>query len=279
MSGPKVESGLPWPGEAPYVFALTFDLDRIRPTYHRLRGVPGGAFWNFDTMHEVLDHFGARATIFVLDQANPWPLLLAGRIPDAFGVYSLPEVAPEIRKLNDRGVEIAIHGAWGTRARADLLRRQRERLAAAVGLPLERIRGNRQHYLDHAGAPTFRAEVEAGLAYDASVGENYAVGAPGGRTHPYREEPGILEIPLSAMDTAIGHVARRSRRSPIDLAREALATARSSGGIFQICHHPHLFRRGQPSYEVCVRLLEEARRDGAWMATLDEIRRWVARAD
>lgn len=258
-----------WPGGVPYTFALTFDLDRIRPTYHRLWGVERGAFRNFDHIHAVLDRFDARATLFVLDQANPLPLLLRGRVPDAFGVFRLAEVSEDLRRLRARGVEIGIHGAWGTRDRADRLRRQRERLAEAVGAPIDEIRGNRQHYLDHAGAATFRAEVGAGLVYDASVGSNERNGLETYAT--WRPLPGLVEIPLAAMDTALLVESRATGRPPLEIARAALDGARRSGGVFQICLHPHLFRPGEVSYEIGTALLAEARADGAWLATLGEI--------
>lgn len=261
-----------WPNNAPYAYACTFDLDRIRPTYHRfLDGVSADAFWNWNHIATTLEEFGAAATLFVLDQSNPLPHLLAGRIPDAFGVYRLETVAAELRKLRAAGVEIGIHGNWGTSRRADRLLRQRQRLSAAIGEPLEVIVGNRQHYLDHEGDITFAAEAEAGLRYDASVGANHSNGPPHGRTHPYWGRPGLVEIPLTAMDTALVVESKRTKLDPVAIACAARDSIRAVGGVFQICHHPHHFRPGSVSYEVGRVLLEEARRDGAWCATLSDI--------
>lgn len=262
----------PRPVAAPYSFALTFDLDRIRPTYHRLRRrYPPNAFWNFDHMHRFLDKHGIQATIFILDQSNPLPLLMRGRIPDAFGVYSLETVAPEVQRLRSRGVEVGIHGNWGSKLRPDRLRRQRERLSESLGIDIDLIRGNRQHYLDHAGADTFRAEVMAGLTYDASVGENYKVGAPGGRYRPYRPVSGLVEIPLAAMDTALLHFANETGGEPLQLALKALEDAREAGGVFQLCLHPHHFRPGEFSHAVAQALVEQAKNDGARFSTLGAI--------
>lgn len=268
MNGKRIA----WPGGAPYAVALTFDLDRIRPTYHRLlRRLPAGAFWNFHHIEEMLERFDATATLFVLDQQNPLPLLLAGRIPDAFGVFSIETVAAPLRSLHARGVEIGIHGAWGSRDRALLLLRQRRRLAKELGVPLAEIRGNRQHYLDHVGAVTFRAEKAAGLSYDASVGSNSRNGFADGGYHPWRTSEGLVEIPMAAMDTALLWESRDTGEAPLEIAASVRDAARDAGGVFQVCIHPHHFRPGEFSHELGAMTLDRARSDGAWVTTLGRI--------
>lgn len=197
------------------------------------------------TFDRLLDgHAAARrqATLFVLADAEH-PRDARYRLAD-------PEVQRLLGRWLDAGHRVGLHGGYATYDDAGELRRQADRLRAtlrALGHANHEL-GGRQHYLRWRPEATPAAFVEAGLAYDASVGFADRAGfrrgtawsypafdARADRALPLRVEPLVLmECSLYASRyRGFGWDSARAR-AEVDALRDACAEV---GGTFSTLWH------------------------------------------
>jgi len=112
-------------------------------------------------------------------------------------------------KIIDNGMEIGIHGGWGTSNDAKMLAEEKITLEKVLSAP---ITGGRQHSLLLNIPHTWMNHHMANLDYDSTYGFAEMIGFRGGigfPFFPYSNEDGkkipLLEIPLNVMDTTLIH--------------------------------------------------------------------------
>ena len=160
----------------------------------------------------------------------------AGRFDVAYDVRR-QEVARELGALAEAGAEIGIHFSLQARDSAEQVRRERERLEEALGMP---IRSSRHHWWALGERPwrTLRAHAQAAMTIDCSFGFNDLPGFRRGIAAPFRpfdperqEALPILCLPTTAMDRCASDPATLERLLEICIA---------AGGVLVLDWHAHV---------------------------------------
>jgi hypothetical protein len=166
---------------------------------------PDDEYNTFDRLMDESEARGTKSTFF----------FMAGASNPAFDrLYELSH--PAIRRLilliHDRGHLIGLHPSFETYRDAGLLSREADTLRDTLwrlGIRQDRL-GARMHYLRWGLPHTWRALVEAGLDFDASLGFADAPGFRSGTCHEYRAFDVLSERamdlavkPLIAMDVTV----------------------------------------------------------------------------
>jgi hypothetical protein len=294
-----------WPAGRPYAVVLSHDVDdagRFNPSQGlRLlarslrqrspRGVARGAhffgmglvrsvlrkpdpYWNFDAFMALERDAGFRSTFFFVSQADN-----VSRDPP----YDVRTAAMRklLTTLNDDGWEIGVHGSFDSYLNAETLSVQRQELERIVGSD---VQGIRQHYLRLAIPDTFRAQVQAGFTYDATLGYRAAIGFRAGMALPFRPFDAaagaplpLLELPLTIMDGALFWQMNLSPDEATTRTLALLDTVRAHGGLAVLLWHQRVrYDKVYPGWWTVYRRSVEHLRDEAlaWVATGRQVANW-----
>ena len=267
---------------------LSHDIDRIDKSYQYitkpLRALKSGNFklffrhlispfthphpyWGFDTIMEIEKRYGARSTMFFLNESigpefskpKSWKL--------AFGRYDIHDkrMVNVIKKLEADGWEIGIHGSYNSYKDYELLKREKEVLEGIVGHP---IRGIRQHYLNISES-TWEIQNKVGLKYDSSWGHTKDIGCKEGKILPFFPIEGsdFCEIPMTIMDGPFSEAEDRWGRF-----MEIIEETERTGGYLVINYHNNNFDcfDNPGCKEDYIRMLEILHGRGAKFMTLGE---------
>lgn len=285
-----------WPERSPYAVCLTHDIDRVCATYQRARGFfasPWAActrlwrdlstsvfpsmrsqnvYYNFDQALRMHQEAGTSATFFVLFERRRWLRSIFKLEPQhVFGLYRPESVAQELQRLQSAGHEVALHGSFESWNNSQELRDELHRLRS---LGLDPGLGCRNHYLWFDPVATPRAQTQAGMIYDSSIGFNFGVGFRARTAFPYRVG-NVLELPMHLMDTALRACAPDAVQRA-DHARQVLNQVRKVGGLLVMNWHlHHMNPEAFPAeWDLWMALVREARGDGAWIAPAQRIAQW-----
>ena len=262
-----------WKNHAPYVLCLTHDVDRVKKQwYHyiyygrkhptiQLRSFIGKLrgkepYWNFEKLMELEQRYNARSTFFFLNESRRE---LSADFMGRYQITSDP-VVKIIKKLDENGFEIGLHGSFDSYHDFDLIREEKEILETIVGHPAV---STRQHHLNIDQDKTWQYHKAIGLKYDSSIGYSDKVGCD-----PYRRTPeGMIEIPITLMDTVKLN----------DTVYEECCRAAENGGVVMLNFHQCHFNELEYPFnvEIYKMLLEKAENDGAWIATVKEVGEWL----
>ena len=121
--------------------------------------------------------------------------------------FSDREIGTLTARIEEEGSEVGLHGTLESSGNAVLLGEERERLGKICRTePL----GCRQHFLRYRLPASARAQEEAGLVYDASLGFAEQTGFRNSYCHPFRswdfekeESRELWHLPLVAMDVSL----------------------------------------------------------------------------
>ena len=209
-----------WAGGAPFAAFITHDIDHLRSAWKAPAKAAlqqgqllkfGQLAWQHFTRPDAWDNleavaatvagFGARSTFFILPEHRP----AADGTPNAD--YEIgASLRERLRRLQQAGTEISLHGSIGTTADAgDRLSREIEALRPAkVGL--------RFHYLRWEPRTTPALVAAAGFRYDSTLGFAEHFGFRNSYCHPFYPfnfatggAYAFLEIPLNVMDATLHH--------------------------------------------------------------------------
>lgn len=151
-----------------------------------------------------------------------------------------PKLRRAIRALREMGAGVGIHPGYETYKRPE---RFSYEVTALTSLLETHEVGGRQDFLrwDPSCWPAWEAE---GLAYDASVGFADAIGFRAGTAMPYRpwlfsknREARLLEIPMTAMDSALRGYMRLGATDALSRLRRMVERCRAVGGVFHLVWH------------------------------------------
>lgn len=271
-----------WKDNAPYAVCLTHDVDRIKKQwYHYLVycnkgiGVQIKSFLqklkgdepynNFKRIAELEMSYGARSTFHFLNESHK------EMTTNFMGRYKITDkvINHAIKWLDSNGFEIGLHGSYYSYNNEELLRKEKETLERIVG---HSVVSTRQHFLNH-DETTWKIHKNIGLKYDSTVGNKKTTGEnlP---VFPYYTKEGILEMPITVMDTVL-----LTNREDMQKVLDACADVASRGGLIMLNFHQRQLRETEYPFVVMTytRLLETAKKDNAWMATMKEIGEYVER--
>lgn len=301
-SPPRV-SCLHWPGGASFALFLSHDIDqihdrelwRVLADLNHIRRVvfsgetgdaqmagcrlarslfrPKPAAKDFGTILEIEAQWGFRSTFFVLHD-HYWR-----RYGARFRIHQ-PEMRRIAQMILDAGCEIGLHGGYYRFNDPDAYRESCSTLEDAFEA---KVVGIRNHLLRWTGRETWVSQAAAGLAYDATFGSNGALGPRDGKLGPFwAVDPaacgsgGLVELPLTVMDSTLFRHLGLGGRAALDRAWAAIEPVIASGGLVTLSWHNNYFN--EPEYWdwqwVYERLLERLAALSPWCATGAEIARW-----
>jgi len=189
---------------------------------------------------ELEEHYGYRSTFFFLALKNA--LSIEGRKYS----YKDPKVRRVIRKLDDVGWEVALHGSRYNNENLDYLVIQKDRIEQILG---KEIDGCRHHWLRVLFPSSWHLYGNAGFKYSSNMGWYHPYnGFRAGTCFPYwpldgseKRGEGILEIPFQLMD-------ENSIEKPDDylnLFSTYIERVKSVGGCLVINFHQEYFDESQ----------------------------------
>lgn len=283
----------PWPDQAPFAVGLSHDLDIHR---RRLIGgikilirsifsndIPGGITGSVRGLTDTL-----RAYAFMdnnpyrqlrrwqeIDNKSTLFLFAGKRKSSQDPTYKVEKVARELRNFGNNKFEIAYHNGINTWDQAELLNANMEKLRQLFSAE---ITGIRPHYLD-LKLPAFWKNANR-FEYSSSVGSDTIPGFTGGLNHPFfgfdfetGESLDILELPIGIMDCALFKIRDKVLRERT--ISEIISNCKSHSGMLILDWHVRTaYEPDFPEWlDTYKSILNIARSNGAYIASLDEINR------
>lgn len=271
-----------WKGNAPYAVCLTHDVDRVKKQwYHYLLnceriGVQVKSFLqklkgdepynNFRRIAELEMSYGVRSTFLFLNESHK------EMTANFMGRYKITDkvVTEAIKWLDANGFEIGLHGSYYSYNNEELLRKEKNALERIVD---HRVVSTRQHFLNH-DETTWKIHKSVGLKYDSTVGNKKTTGEnlP---IFPYYTEEGMLEMSITVMDSAVALTNEEDMQRVLDVCENVA----SRGGLVMLNFHQRQLRETEFPYVVktYTHLIETAKRDKAWIATMKEVGEYIER--
>ena len=278
-------------GDHDFALCLTHDVDRpykrVQTVYRavldrdpsHLRALAPGRkpYWTYDDLLALEEDLGVRSAFYFLDEQSLWE-----RPPrewlthEAWRLYADrysitdPAIVDLIDRLDRGGWEVGLHGSYHSYREPERLRSEKARLESVLGAE---VVGCRQHYLNLEIPGTWRAQADAGLRYDTSLGSSSAYGFDGGYQpfRPFADES-FVEFPLTLMEVALPDVESRPEHAWRE-CEALLEEAREEGAVMTVLWHPRYFYDGDfPNYgDLYRRLVERALELDAWVGPPGEL--------
>ena len=292
-----------WPEGRPFALFLSHDVDQIhdRELFRLLADVnhirrrlmhgesgdtylagrrlmrsllrPKPAEKDFESLIAIESRHGFRSTFFLLHDKY-WARQGAR--------YSLRcrEIQHITRMILDAGGELGVHGGYYHFNKAQAYRRSLEAMESAFGV---RPCGIRNHLLRFSYPETWRAQAEAGFAYDATYGLPQELGPRGGWPFPFQtcdattaQLLNLFELPMTVMDATLFRYLRLAGPVALEKAWEAVGAVMRVGGLVSLLWHNNYFN--EPEYGDWQMVYEELLARLAplkpWCATGAEINAW-----
>jgi hypothetical protein len=232
--------------------------------------------WTFPWLRRWEAGRGVRPTIFVLPERRtgyePYDLR-RGESPRGYA----RGLVTQLQRWTQEGAEIALHPPYDAPEHPERLASQVRGLEKIAGT---RIRAARYHWLRLRVSNGWQVLADAGIEADSSLGHSQREGFRAGTAHPFLaidlesgRATGILEVPLTAMDSTLRHHRDLLPSEAIAQLNRLLHACRRVGGVFCLLWHTNSFDR----YEwrgwrrVFNRTVEEALGNGAQSRTISEI--------
>ena len=269
-----------------FALCLTHDVDRPYKTYqslyyalsegrldHLVDVRPGrNPYWQFEEIAELEADLGVRSAFYFLNEPHilrkgARALLRPDEWVEHLGRYDIrdPEVVEAMRRLDDGGWEIGLHGSYDSCDDVDRLRREKAVLEECLGAP---VVGGRQHHLKVDVPETWRHHAEIGLRYDASLGSGKTYGFQYGYDpiRPLNDE--FVVFPLTVMEQALPDPSTRFEEAWA-ACEDLLAEAAEHDAVMTALWHPRYFSETDfPGYRrLYRRLVQRALAMGAWVGS------------
>ncbi|MFW6195836.1 MAG: polysaccharide deacetylase family protein [Thermoplasmatota archaeon] len=277
--------------EYDFALCLTHDVDRPYKTYQSLYyGLKEFDFyhiktafsnerpyWQFENIMELEEELGVRSTFYFLNEKN----LLKDKSPKEWfkpknwklytGRYDIQidEIKNIIRKLDEGGWEVGLHGSHDSYDDVERLNYEKEVLEDILG---HEIHGIRQHYLNLKKPDTWKNHRKVGLKYDASLGSSDEYGFHYGYKvkHPFDEDFAVF--PLTIMESALmGSI--ESVKDAWNECEKLLKKAKKNNAVMTILWHPRTFNEREfPGYaKIYQKMIEKAQKMDGWIGPIKEL--------
>lgn len=149
-----------------------------------------------------------------------------------------------LRQIIDKGFEVCLHGSFLSSEHPSWYLEEVELLTDRLAKPL----GSRQHFLSFEYDALFKAQEEAGVQYDMSIGFPDHVGSRVGFSSPFfpycleEDRPyRVLQIGLVLMDVTLRSYMRLREGDAWAAVRHQLDEIRAIGGCASVVWHPIVF--------------------------------------
>lgn len=293
-----------WPGNAPFAFCLTHDLDvisdydpkQLSRRYKRMMNASTGhrkvhsliyycysllksvfvqkkedPLWCFEMWCDMEKSFGFTSTFYVFVADEKLHVFDCDLSVDDYLVFRGERITLKefIRKLNADGFEIGLHGSYLTFDDAEQFSKQKRILENITG---KAIATTRQHYLHYDINSTPKIHDESGILSDSTLGFNTTVGFRAGTSFPYFLSDHLLEVPQIIMDGALfnANSLAYSEAEAKQKIKDTIDLVEETGGCLVINYHPNYINR-EHWWNSYVYLLNELKKRNAWCASMDNI--------
>lgn len=251
-----------------YYFVKTKNIYHLKTLYKRRKFNP---YWNFERIMALEDKYGVRSTFFFLNEQYKFPKLNDLRwFPMFMGGYDIHEVSHIIRRLDEGGWEVAVHGSFYSYLNKDLMLKEKLELERIVG---HKVIGIRQHNLNLKVPDTWKIQKEVGFKYDASFGSNYTIGFRDNKTLPFRPfGDDFIVIPLTIMDSALFRISKNLRDAWSKILN-ILNYAEKKGALVTVLWHQRVFNENEfPGWSKLYEgIIQEGIKRKAWIATCRDV--------
>ncbi|UOG76746.1 hypothetical protein MTX78_09125 [Hymenobacter tibetensis] len=209
-----------WINEAPFATFITHDIDALHSAWkapakaalHRgnllrfgkllwQRFLKSDTWDNLELVQKTVAGYDAKSTFFLLPEHRR----ASNGTPNADYKLAATALQWRFKALVKHGGEVAVHGSIGTSVDQQHLVREQAQMPASAS-------GNRFHYLSWEPRRTPAVVVEAGFAYDSTLGFAEHFGFRNSYCLPFRpfdftqgRACTFLEIPLNVMDATLHH--------------------------------------------------------------------------
>ena len=262
-----------WRNNAPYVLCLSHDVDRIKKQWYHycfyglkhpivqaktvIEKIKGKEpYWNFEYLTEMEEQYGVRSTFFFLNETHKE---VSANFMGRYNIKS-NRVTDVIKWLDNKGFEIGLHGSYFSYNNEKLLKSEKDILEQIVG---HEIVSTRQHHLNFDRELTWKIHTKIGIKYDSTIGHSDIVG----REQAIRTEEGLVEIPITLMDTV---------NMTDECYEECMSVAKSGGIIMLNFHQCHFNEKEYPeNVRLYRKIIEKAKADKAWITDVKTIGEWL----
>ena len=293
----------PWPEDRPFALFLSHDMDQfhdrerccveangnpiqplagvgLRNSRFACRGDASSslrsepAWKNLATLLALEGGHGFRSTYFLQHDDCE-----AGQ--EGLFLFKREATRTITRMIQDAGGELGVHGGDARFNNAARYRQSIEELESNFGV---RPCGIRNHSLRFSYPETWRAQAEAGFAYDATYGLPGELGPRGGWPFPFQTCDAsagrlldLYELPVTVWDATLFRHLHLAGEAALDKAWETVQDVVRVGGLVSLLWHNYAF--AAPEYWDWQRAYEELLRRLAplkpWCATGVEINAWA----
>jgi len=276
--------------EYPFAVCLTHDVDRPYKTYqslyyavmdreprHLLDVLPWREpYWQFERIMHIESELDVRSAFYFLNEQHlterPFRSWLD---PEAWKLYlgrydiESPDISGIIRRLDERGWEVGVHGSYESYLYEDRLRYEKRALESVLG---HEVLGGRQHYLNLERPETWQRQAAAGLRYDASLGSSASFGFEHGYEPLRPFDDDFTVFPLTLMELTLTSPATHPERAWAE-CEQLLTEAKENDAVMTVLWHPSYFsERDYPNFgSIYERLIREALEMGAWVGPPGEL--------
>lgn len=262
-----------WPGGTKYSSCLTHDVDNLSRSLSHIISRRR----RFSTVDLLLALLGLRNLYDNISLVSS--LEESRRVRSSFYLlchnYDLRKKSEQLNRLLRRGWDIGLHGDLDTHDSAEKMAEALSKFREATGIS---PKGVREHFLKFDYNLTWRIMEEAGFAYDSTVGNADRIGFRIGLCTPFHPPDqdwnpiGILELPLTIMDTTLWGYLREGEKEGLRDVERMKQSVAEVNGLFTILWHPEAARmKGGRLYPVILDGLVE---DGCFIGSGSDIARW-----
>lgn len=268
-----------------FALCLTHDVDKPFKTpshalfyglternLDHLRSLSGdeNPYWQFDDIMALEDKLDVRSAFYFLNEQPLSAHSLSDVLdPEALlqtvGRYDVrnPAIADIIRRLDEGGWEVGLHGSYHTACDYKRLREESRRIESVLG---HDIVGGRQHYLNLSVPETWYHHRDIGLKYDASLGLPTECGFQFGYDVQRPFDDDFVVFPLTLMEQHLPDPGS-DFQAAWSVCESLLETAASENAVMTVLFHPRFFSEQDfPGYRrLYRRLIERASELGAWV--------------
>ncbi len=268
---------LNYPQNAPFALCLTHDVDRLKKQYyHYIRDAAKNGFkkhiyqflksaevepyYNFEQLIEIEQEYGANSTFLFMHETVRKPSF------EFMGRYKLTDkrARSAIEYCLKHNRDIGFHGSFYSYNDFEKMQSEYSILKNIVG---ENIVSTRQHFLNFDENQTHKFQKKCGCMYDSTVGYSKKLGT-GLPYHPYLTHEGLVEFPITIMDT-LDFSDQNIYKSAIDLFEEVA----ENKGVCTLDFHQCRYNAtdAPKAVKLYEQILKAAKIKGAFIGSMAEI--------
>ena len=275
-----------WPEGKQFAVFLSHDVDRVRKTYqffthfliekraYHLFSLfeKSNPYWCFEKIMDIEKKYDIRSTFFFLKETKKLNIFHPSRYGLSLGHYDFnePAIREIIKKLDEGGWEIGLHGSFNTYNNKDLMLKEKKELEKVLR---KSVIGIRQHFLNLEIPKTWEMQKSIGFCYDSTFGYEDKIGFRDERYMPFRPfDDHFLIIPLIIMDGSLFSYYKNDR-SRWDAVSGAIEFAEKKRGVISFLWHQRVFNEKEfPGWsKFYEKIINECKGKNAWFATGKEV--------